>query len=58
MQELNELKAKEGDNIPKHLAKITQLWNRIKRVCSGQKTKQDIKELIVYLLLASWDEFT
>ena len=58
MRELNELKAKEGDDIPEHLAKITQLWNRIKRVCRGQKTEQDIKESIVYLLPASWDEFT
>lgn len=58
MYELNDIKIKEGDDVPERLAQIMKLWNRIKIVCHEQKSKQDIKEQIVYLLPCSWDNFT
>ena len=57
MCELYELKTHEGDNIPEHLAKVMQLWNHIKQVCSGQKMKKEVKDTITYLMPYTWDDF-
>lgn len=52
------MKIREGNDVPEHLAQIMKLWNHIKVVCCGQKSKQDINEQIAYLLPCSWDNFT
>jgi len=60
MCKLMEMKAKDGNNIIKHLAKIKQLWDQITLVCTDDLpvTPKLFKKFLAYSLPPSWDEFT
>jgi len=60
MCKLMEMKAKDGNDIIKHLAKIKQLWDRIMLVCADDLplTPKLFKKFLAYSLPPSWDEFT
>jgi hypothetical protein len=59
MRELTDTKAKEGNDIIAHLAKIKQLWDRITLVSPDKLplTPKLFKKFLAYSLPSSWDEF-
>jgi len=60
MCKLTEMKAKDGNDIIKHLAKIKQLWDWIMLVCADDLplTPKLFKKFLAYSLPPSWDKFT
>ena len=60
MHELFAMKAKEGDDIIAHLTSLKQLWVHITTVCYKNPpfNAKQFKKLLIYILPASWDDFT
>jgi hypothetical protein len=60
MRELTDRKAKDGDDIIEHLAKLKQLWDCITLVCPQDLplTPKSFKKFLAYSLPPSWDDFT
>jgi hypothetical protein len=60
MHELTDRKAKDGDDIIEHLAKLKQLWDCITLVCPQDLplTPKSFKKFLAYSLPPSWDDFT
>ncbi len=60
MREMMRMKAKDGENIIEHLAKLKQLWDRATLVCQDElpiPTKL-FKTILTDSLPMSWDDFT
>src|SRR3984885_7656067 len=60
MRELTDTKARKGDDIIEHLAKVKQLWDRITLVCQGDLPMSPplFKKFMAYSLPRTWDDFT
>ena len=60
MRELTNMKAKDSDDIIKHLAKLKQLWDCIMLVCQADLplSPKHFKKFLAYSLPMSWDKFT
>ncbi len=60
MRELIGMKAKDGENIVEHLAKLKQVWDRATLVCQDRLPipTKSFKEILTYSLPKSCDDFT
>jgi hypothetical protein len=60
MHKLTEMKAKDGDDIIAHLAKLKKLWDRIILVCPDDLPLPPklFKKFLTYSLPLSWDNYT
>src|SRR6266852_4155590 len=60
MHEITAMKAKDGDDIIDHLAKLKQLWDRTTLICQADLpiSPKNFKWFLAYSLPAMWDDFT
>jgi hypothetical protein len=60
MRELTEMRARDGNDIIAHLAKLKKLWDRIILVCPDDLPLPPklFKKFLAYSLPPSWDDYT
>ncbi len=60
MHEITAMKAKDGNDIIDHLAKLKQLWDRTTLICQVDLpiSPKNFKQFLAYSLPVTWNNFT